>query len=138
MAAMGLANHTVSNKRIKIGSTVKDYELDIFHALGKILYNKRMVNQKPVRLPEMNRETRPPLYFDVYKMIHEIGSELFVFEQMLFENYIDFFSDISDVADGLETISLTDGIADEEESLVLSTKSLLDSQLHSEKIDRLF
>ena len=57
---------------------------------------------------------------------------------MLFENYIDFFSDISDVADGLETVSLTDGITDEEESLVLSTKSLLDSQLHSEKIERLF
>ena len=44
MAAMGLANHTVSDKRVKVGSMVKDYELDIFHALGKICYNKRMVN----------------------------------------------------------------------------------------------
>ena len=86
----------------------------------------------------MCRETRSPLYFDVFKLIHEIGSELFVFEQMLFENYIDFFADIDDVAEGLETFSLTDSIKDEEESLVLSAKSLLDSQLHSEKMDGLF
>ena len=46
---------------------------------------------------------------------------------MLFENYIDFFADIDDVAEGLETFSLTDGIADDEESLEIAAKALLDA-----------
>ena len=57
---------------------------------------------------------------------------------MLFENYIDFFDDIHDVAEGLETFSISDLVKDEEESLVLATKSLLDSNLHNAKITGIF
>jgi hypothetical protein len=83
--------------------------------LGKILYNKRIVNGAGKRILVLERETRPPSYIVPERIIHEISGELFMFHSMLFENYIDFFDSIEDLALGLATYSFTDTMSGEEE-----------------------
>ena len=53
---------------------------------------------------------------------------------MLQVNYIDFYSDINDTAEALEYLSLSDLIQDPEESVLLSTRALLDTNLHGAPI----
>lgn len=56
-------------KTVETGETQgKDFQLSIFHALGKFLYNKRIDPKDPkqkVQLPysEMRKTPRPRLYF---------------------------------------------------------------------------
>jgi DNA polymerase III delta prime subunit len=80
-------------KSVKVETSTKDFKWSIFHALGKVLYNKRIVEGKPERLRYLDRTNRPPSYINPEKIIFEIGGELFLFNAMLLENYPDFFDD---------------------------------------------
>ena len=126
---------TTAGRKTNVGNTAKDFNWCIFHALGKIMYNKRLdTGSTPVRSLEMARDTRGAMYFDPNQIISEISGEIYLFYQMLFENYIDFYSEIDDVAEALEYLSLSDLIPDQEESVLLSTRAILDTNLHGAPI----
>ena len=82
----------------------------------------------------LTRETRGAMYFDPNQIINEINGEHFLFQQMLFENYIDFFSEIDEASEAMEFLSLADLVVDEEESVVLVTRAILDTNLHGAPI----
>ena len=135
IASLTLESTVADQRKVNVGNSAKDFNWCIFHALGKILYNKRIeTGTTPVRSLEMARDTRGAMYFDPNQILTEISGEVFLFYQMLFENYIDFYSDINDTAEALEYLSLSDLIEDPEESVLLSTRALLDTNLHGAPI----
>ena len=75
---------TTGPRKVNVGNSAKDFNWCIFHALGKIMYNKRLdTGPTPVRSLEMERDTRGKMYFDPNQIITEISGEVFLFYQML-------------------------------------------------------
>jgi hypothetical protein len=43
---------------------IEEEKLELFHVVGKFLYNKRLIKGKPTFIPDQTiYEERPPLYF---------------------------------------------------------------------------
>ncbi|KAF4750030.1 hypothetical protein FOZ62_008681, partial [Perkinsus olseni] len=98
------------------GGGLKDNTFDYFHALGKVLYCKRIDPEAPEKppaqlppsklLPKLNR--LPP-YFDVEELccMPDWENDDTVVN-LLHENYIDFYGDIGDAAECISRLSTVD------------------------------
>ena len=93
----------------------KDLQLSIFHALGKFLYNKRVhpktgkVEQLPYKMM-VNPNTRPAKYFKPQEVLDQSMLEPSYFTLYLHQNMPQFFGDIGDLADALDTMSHQDDV----------------------------
>lgn len=80
IASLTLEATTAGERRANLGNSAKDFNWCIFHALGKICYNKRLESgTTPVRNLALDRETRGRMYFDPNQIVNEINGELFLF-----------------------------------------------------------
>jgi len=90
---------------------VKDREFNLFHTLGKFLYNKRMdpitKNARAMTSKELT-ELKPKFYFDPAHLINQVGVDLNLFSMFLHENYLDFYGDIEDVVQMSEVFQESD------------------------------
>jgi cell cycle checkpoint protein len=90
----------------------KDNPFTIFHALGKFLYNKRInpSTKKVEQLPYdmMKRAKKPELYFRHKDILNQTQLDKPSFGLYLHENMLDFFTDITEIADCLDVYSVTD------------------------------
>ncbi|KAF4677656.1 hypothetical protein FOL47_000116 [Perkinsus chesapeaki] len=98
------------------GGCLKDNSFDYFHALGKVLYCKRIdpdaPDKPPSQLPPVklvSKMDRLPPYFDVEElccMPEWENNDTVV--NLLHENYIDFYGDIGDLAECSSRLSTLD------------------------------
>ena len=99
----------------------KDFGLSIFHAMGKILYNKRIdpvtgKEHKPSFFsPDIMKdpEQRPPFYANHAHLLSEVRIDPPTFSLFLHENMPGFFSDIEDMANVMDVYSQMDAIGGE-------------------------
>ena len=93
--------------------TNKDFQLFIFKALGKFLYNKRVDKEKPgetiavSKLSEKVKKRSKIPWFGAshWEVLDNVTMERPVFTLYLHENMPDFFSSIEEYADTIETFS---------------------------------
>jgi len=91
----------------KIGG--RDPNLDLFHAMGKVLYCKREESLEAHKLPEHLREKkRRPLISHPQELLEKIPMAEDSFATFLHQNYPPFFSSVADYAAAAEAISLSD------------------------------
>lgn len=93
--------------------TQRESTLGIFHAVGRVVYNKRLpndptkpVSQPPTYFPERRRPKAPEA--DVDALIDEIGTDTDTFVAALHENYV--LS--TDAGDSEETLDCINGCVD--------------------------
>ena len=94
----------------------KDFALDMFHAMGKVLYCKRedANSHSEPKLPRhLCHHTRLPLKTDLDELLGNLPVSPDFFVTFLHQNYLDFFTDISHVAEAAEGLSLADPFFDE-------------------------
>ncbi len=82
----------------------RDPALDLFHALGKVLYCKR----EEVTKPFMTNASMPALLFDPEEVLERAPASPESFTCFLHQNYPTFFSSVDDLASGAEFLSLAD------------------------------
>eukprot|EP01127_Copromyxa_protea_P010500 TRINITY_DN2552_c0_g3_i1.p1 TRINITY_DN2552_c0_g3~~TRINITY_DN2552_c0_g3_i1.p1 ORF type:complete len:870 (+),score=101.98 TRINITY_DN2552_c0_g3_i1:253-2862(+) len=82
-------------------SSGKDASLSLFHALGKVLYNKRLPATEALDGPR----ARAPMKSEPNKFRKHVHVESSLFSQFIAENYLTFFSDIHDAAEASEYLS---------------------------------
>jgi cell cycle checkpoint protein len=87
----------------------KDPTLDLFHAIGKVLYCKRTdePEQQPLP-PHMIKRTRNELVIDPEELLDKIPSSPDSFAAFLHQNYPDFYSNIKDLSQAAENLSIAD------------------------------
>jgi hypothetical protein len=102
-----------ANSKDEVQNT-KDFGLQIFHALGKMLYNKRIDPKtgktRAMTTEELKKKPQPKLYFKHEDILNQVQTEDTTFSLFLHENLIDFAGDIEDVAKILEVYSHNDAI----------------------------
>jgi hypothetical protein len=84
--------------------------VDLFHSLGKILYNKRQdpVNpKKDIKPTKKQYGQKLKFYFDLGNLLDEV-TDRNIFNNMLIFNAPSFFKDLKETAKCWETFSLTD------------------------------
>uniref|UniRef100_A0A8C9T9T0 RAD17 checkpoint clamp loader component n=1 Tax=Scleropages formosus TaxID=113540 RepID=A0A8C9T9T0_SCLFO len=87
----------------------RDVSLFLFRALGKILYCKRKLSTWEPRLPaHLSRHHRDMLLVEPELVVEKSHMSAELFNLYLQQNYIDFFSDIDDVAQASEYLSDAD------------------------------
>ena len=87
----------------------------IFHLLGKLLYNKRLVKgeKSPRRLTKNEMITLPnEIYYNLQELIDSIPMNLESFNELLLENTSEHVYDIEELSDIYETFSFTDSFND--------------------------
>ena len=87
----------------------------IFHLLGKLLYNKRLVKgeKSPRRLTKNEMITLPnEIYYNLQELIDSIPMNLESFNELLLENTSEHVNDIEELSDIYETFSFTDSFND--------------------------
>jgi hypothetical protein len=101
-----------SKKNIKTIETSKDYGLQIFHALGKFLYNKRIdkytKKEKQMTAEQLLSIPKPKFYWNHQEIINKVETESHIFSLFLEENMYDFFKDIEDMSNVLDVYSSND------------------------------
>lgn len=84
---------------------------DLFHLLGKLLYNKRIDpidNQiKPMKKHQLLADPKPELYFTHQEIIDAIPTDLEQFNYLLIEHSYDHFVDINELAEATDCFSYT-------------------------------
>ena len=92
----------------------KDYGLSLFHAIGKFLYNKRLLpgEQKPqsVSSIRMKKKPRPRFYENHLEILNQVQTDSSTFSLFVHENMLDHFDDIADWANVLTTYSWNDAM----------------------------
>ncbi len=87
-------------------------KIELFHVIGKILYNKRIdpVTNEPraMKKREMSQTPMPKSYFNLKELIDNVPCDYTQFNELLIENSFDKFYDIGELARALDTFSLTD------------------------------
>jgi cell cycle checkpoint protein len=89
-------SQTTSNVHVDPGLASRDVNIDLFHAVGKIVYNKRLepnsistdvFNIQPP--PHQSHYARPkPTEVDVNQLLDDIGTDIDTFISTLHENYV--------------------------------------------------
>eukprot|EP01103_Thecamoeba_quadrilineata_P014678 TRINITY_DN4428_c0_g1_i1.p1 TRINITY_DN4428_c0_g1~~TRINITY_DN4428_c0_g1_i1.p1 ORF type:complete len:639 (+),score=126.97 TRINITY_DN4428_c0_g1_i1:59-1918(+) len=106
----------------------KDVNLTLFHALGKILYNKRK-NPEKILEEEWQRNEPESNPEEVMKLFHIEPSKWSLFLQ---ENYLTFFSDIDDISSAADYLSSGDLLSTyfgESPSMIENTFSVINRGL---------
>eukprot|EP00026_Physarum_polycephalum_P001165 Phypoly_transcript_01166.p1 GENE.Phypoly_transcript_01166~~Phypoly_transcript_01166.p1 ORF type:complete len:1007 (+),score=264.12 Phypoly_transcript_01166:548-3568(+) len=88
----------------------RDISLSLFHALGKILYNKRLPETDPNADIESSLY-RPPMENVPEQVIERVHVEPSMFNMFLHQNYPDFFTDVDDISEALLYLSDADRLA---------------------------
>jgi hypothetical protein len=83
----------------------RDSSLSLFHALGKVLYNKRLEDKHSAPRSEFHR---PPLSFDPENVLKQVQSTPADFNMFLHENYLSFFHSLDECASALQYLSDAD------------------------------
>ena len=88
----------------------RDLNIDLFHAIGKVLYAKRTEEKESQVLPQhlelQNR--RHKLSFDPEELMNNIPMSKDSFTAFLHHSYPDFFTNIKDFSMAAETFSISD------------------------------
>ncbi|XP_057661073.1 cell cycle checkpoint protein RAD17 [Diorhabda carinulata] len=85
-----------SNENTKTNSMFRDQTLGLFHGLGRVLNPKRKVVGDSWRLSH-----------NIESLIDEFSTQPQMFSSFLFENYLKYFGDITDVSKSAEILSLS-------------------------------
>lgn len=96
----------------KFGSMIgsRDMSYNLFRALGKICYNKRLETSSTL-IPHSSQRYRKDLAFNPEKVLSLVHISDEVFTAFLHENYLRFFRDIDDATSAAEYISDADVLA---------------------------
>lgn len=139
----------------------KDFGLSIFHAMGKILYNKRIdpisgKEQKPTffSLDTMkDPDQRPPFYANHQNLIDEVRIDPPTFSLFLHENMPNFFSNIEDMANVMDVYSEMDAVCGDitysyqnsnqieqirAQAALVETKALTEFNVHGQETEDMF
>ena len=108
-----LKSKKIIAKKFKINKKKSDVinDKNIFHLLGKLLYNKRLVKgeKSPRKLTKNEIMTLPnELYYNLQELIdsNPISNESFL--ELLLENILEHVNDIEELSEIYETFSFTD------------------------------
>jgi hypothetical protein len=102
-----------------IENNIDDYEFQLFHSIGKFLYNKSNLkigidkdgNIRVMQFYELqDPKTRPGLYFSPEDIINRASCEPSSFWIYLEENCLDFYGDIEDSSNLFEILQVVDCI----------------------------
>jgi hypothetical protein len=137
--------------------------IGLFHALGKILWNKRIppdevaiglappskkrkqdesAKAKPMQLPHeymVPKSQRPPLYFQPEEVLKDSASDPSMIVEWLFTNAPRFYGDVEDLADFSATLTTVDtwdrtfGSAWDDFGAAVQARGVLDANLHPMK-----
>jgi len=106
-------NSNSSSKNTK-GSTLaviggKNNKMDLFHAIGKVLYCKRTdeIESREKSLCQQNK-TRYKLEIDPEELLENIPTSANSFTAFLHQSYTDFFTNMKDLAGAAENLSICD------------------------------
>lgn len=89
----------------------KNVNLDLFHALGKVLYAKRtdeMESREKKLLSHDQNKARYKLEVDPEELLENIPMSTHSFAAFLHQSYLDFFTDIKDLSNAAENLSICD------------------------------
>jgi hypothetical protein len=93
---------------------INDRHIDIFHALGMILYNKRVDPTRPDISPQKLSKKEyltlptPKPYFNVEKILDSLNMPYQTLNNFLFENYVDHFTNIKELSKMADCFSVAD------------------------------
>ena len=88
----------------------RDLNIDLFHAIGKVLYAKRTEEKESQVLPQHLelQNSRHKLSFDPEELMNNIPMSKDAFTAFLHHSYPDFFTNIKDFSKAAETFSISD------------------------------
>ncbi|KAH3732420.1 cell cycle checkpoint protein RAD17 [Pelomyxa schiedti] len=87
----------------------RDQSLNLLHAVGKIIYCKRIPqSQLPSKRKPMHANFRLPLKNSASAVLERVCAPSDIFTAFVHENYLGTFSDIDDIASSLEFLSFSD------------------------------
>lgn len=90
----------------------QDKSYKFFNILGKVLFNKRydpaIGDTRPFTKSEMEKRPIPKTYYDLKEIVNTLPCSENYFTNYLAENLIDHFNNIKELANVLESFSLTD------------------------------
>ncbi len=105
-------NNSISSKLepLKLASIGgKDPSLDLFHAIGKVLYCKRTDFAEAARLPaSLKNKSRKELIINPEELLENVPISQDGFIAFLHENYTDFCCDIKDLSVAADNLSKSD------------------------------
>ena len=113
-----LISKKLLKKKIKPKNRKKYFKLEnnsIFHLLGKLLYNKRLVKgeNSPRKLTKNEILSLPnEIYYNLQELIDSIPISFKTFNELLLENSLEHVIDIEELSNIYETFSFTDSIND--------------------------
>ena len=91
---------------------IENYNL--FHLMGILLYNKRLVVKegkiRGIKKEEFGTNEETPRYYNIEELINNISISLNSFNDLLMWNSIDHFKDIGEYADMADVFSLSDDL----------------------------
>ena len=103
-----LNSKSFDTKRTK-NTNARDANLDLFHAMGKVLYCKRHPNDEKGLIGGKHlSKSRKSLQFDPQEVLDKSPMSTESFVCFLHQNYLDFFSDIQQVSDAIDYLSVSD------------------------------
>jgi len=87
----------------------KNVNLDLFHAIGKVLYAKRTeeMESRERKMLSQNK-ARYKLEVDPEELLENIPTSTHSFAAFLHQSYLDFFTDIKDLSNAAENLSICD------------------------------
>ena len=105
-------NSNSSSKNTK-GSTLaviggKNNKMDLFHAIGKVLYCKRTDEIESREKSLCQNKTRFKLEIDPEELLENIPTSANSFTAFLHQSYTDFFTNMKDLAGAAENLSICD------------------------------
>ena len=105
-------NSNSSSKNTK-GSTLaviggKNNKMDLFHAIGKVLYCKRTDEIESREKSLCQNKTRYKLEIDPEELLENIPTSANSFTAFLHQSYTDFFTNMKDLAGAAENLSICD------------------------------
>lgn len=105
-----------TRKSRKQSESNRDPTLSLFHAVGKIMYNKRLE-------PPKGHVGKPPLEFSPEDVINNVHLDASTFVSFLHENYLSFFTDVDDIAHAADYLCESDSMLQFMEHNLLSSYS---------------
>ncbi|CAB4056354.1 HRAD17 [Lepeophtheirus salmonis] len=103
----GASSEVATIKDQKPKNDIKNPSLDLFHALGKVLYAKRLDELESFNVPH-NSLRRKVLKSNPQDILDFSPLPYEVFSTFLHQNYLDFFQDIEQLSSASEYLSLSD------------------------------
>ena len=86
----------------------KNVNLDLFHAIGKVLYCKRTDEMESREKKLCQNKARHKLEIDPEELLENIPTSANSFTSFLHQSYTDFFTNIKDLASAAENLSICD------------------------------